>query len=501
MKGKKLLSGLVISAMSLSLIAPINFIQAEDKKEIATLRWLAVGDGGAKSIEAGDRIIEEINNRLGINLVVERVPQDGQEKINLEMSSSTMPDLVTAGFGSTATQNWIDKQLLVPLNDYFDDNPVLKEQLEGELAWTSNEDDNLFYGMPFITQYNVANTCLTFRGDWLDKFNLTYPKNFEEVEAIFDKFTNEDPDGNGQKDTYGITMQKPTGDWSWVFAGFGIEHGDYMLDEEGKVIPAFEHPYYKEALEWIKKIYDAGYVDKEFVLNDIKSMEEKFFQGKAGSLNAPLFRHVSRIENSLKELNPDARIEYGSAPEGPHGHGNSAQGKNGLFTAITTSCAHPEKAAAFINFMISDEGKELVRLGIEGVHYTKDGDKIVYNEEERAKDSFSPNGWAHPLAWGNFFWPLESNYLPETEPNRDRALESIKFATQDQRPNLIKRKTREETEYGKELGDIYESHFMSILNGEVSIEDGLANLSSEWRAAGGDEVIEAAQKAYEEQNS
>lgn len=35
--------------------------------------------------------------------------------------------------------------------------------------------------------------------------------------------------------------------------------------------------------------------------------------------------------------------------------------------------------------MLSKDGRDLLELGIEGVHYSKQGDKITYNEEERAK--------------------------------------------------------------------------------------------------------------------
>ena len=138
------------------------------------------------------------------------------------------------------------------------------------------------------------------------------------------------------------------------------------------------------------------------MLNDQSKKEEKFYQGKSGAMLAPLFRHVTRHENSVKELYPDASISYGLPPEGPSGaRGLNKQGKNGMMTCITTACKNQDKAAAFIDFMVSKEGNDLLRLGIEGIHYTKDGDTIIFNEEERAKDAFADDGWAHALAWGS----------------------------------------------------------------------------------------------------
>ncbi|UVI30670.1 hypothetical protein [Paenibacillus spongiae] len=95
--------------------------------------------------------------------------------------------------------------------------------------------------------------------------------------------------------------------------------------------------------------------------------------------------------------------------------------KGGLFTAVTTSAKDPEKAARFIEFMLSDEGRELLQLGIEGIHYTKDGDRIIYLEEEREKGGFAGGGWS----WGSVVLPLMLHYLPQTEKT-DRAGEGIR---------------------------------------------------------------------------
>ncbi len=251
-------------------------------------------------------------------------------------------------------------------------------------------------------------------------------------------------------------------------------------------------------MTYIKELWDAGAIDPELMLNDMSKKEEKFYQGKAGMMPAPLFRHVTRHENSVRELFPDASICYDLSPAGPDGaRGLSKQGKSGMMTCITAACKNPDKAAAFVDFMVSEEGNNLLRLGIEGIHYTKDGDEIVFNEEERAKDAFSPNGWAHALAWGSFCWPLESNYIPVTDPNRERALHTVDLATQCQVPNLIKQKTQVEIENGAAVDDIYTQYFSDMLQGKLSIEEGVEQLSKSWRSQGGEEILEAVNAEYQ----
>ncbi len=492
--------GIRIAGLLLALVMLLSACAGTEKKaeEKPTLRWLTTGDTAAKPIEENDRIIQAIEDKLGIDLVIEVVPEGSVEKVNVAMASGTLPDIVTGAFGTSATQGWIKDGMVIALDQYLDAAPALKKRLLEDYAW--DLVDGKHYGVPFITQFKSANALVVLRQDWLDKLNLKYPTTLEEMKQVLMAFTKNDPDGDGKDNTYGYTAVKPSGNGSpfeWVFFGYGIPYADYSLDKDGNVIPFFEDPAYVEAMKYIKELWDNGVIDPEIMLNTNPKKEEKFYQGKSGAMLAALFRHVNRIESSLKQLYPEASIAYGMAPKGPEGKfGLSKQGKSGMYTCVTSSCKAPEKAVALIDFLLSEEGTNLVRLGIEGVHYTKEGDKLVMNEEERAKDAFSPNGWAHALAWGVFFWPLESNYLPETEPARDRALESVELATACQVKNLISTKTPLEVKNGGMLSDIEVQYFSDMLQGKIGIEEGVKKLSEEWRKQGGDELLKEINEIY-----
>ncbi len=56
------------------------------------------------------------------------------------------------------------------------------------------------------------------RQDWLDKFGLEIPQTMDELLTVIDKFTNEDPDGDGENNTYGIggcRFSKCIWRWLW----------------------------------------------------------------------------------------------------------------------------------------------------------------------------------------------------------------------------------------------------------------------------------------------
>ncbi|MEG0741106.1 MAG: extracellular solute-binding protein [Clostridia bacterium] len=461
------------------------------------IRWLSTGDAAAKAIEDGDRIIAAIDEKFGIDLTAQYVPENNVEKVNVAMASGDFPDIVTGYYGTSATQSWIDNSMVIPLNSYMDKYPNLKAWLES-YSWSAI--DGVYYGLPFITQYAVANALISMRKDWLDNLGLAYPTNLDEMKAVLTAFTTGDPDKNGQADTYGITGIKPIGNFNWAFYAYGRQYSDYGLNADGQIIPWFEDACFIPGMTYLKELWDVGVIDKEFVLNDQSKMEEKFYQGKVGAVPFPLYRNLTRHETNLKTIFPEASMVYGLPPVGPDGvsFGLNPQGRTGMMTCITAACKEPEKAIAFLDFMVSPEGNDLVRLGIPGVHYTKNADgTITYNMEERTKDSFADNGWAHPLAWGSLYWPLESSYMPETELNRERALETVALATQAQKPALVNRKTSLEIENGSALDDIYNQYFVDILQGKYTVEDGAKRLSEEWRSQGGEELLVELNTVYQ----
>ena len=285
--------------------------------------------------------------------------------------------------------------------------------------------------------------------------------------------------------------------FDFIFYAFGCPYADYSLDNSGNVIPNFEHDSFKEGMKYIKKLWDENLIEKEFTLNDVQSMENKFFQSKFGVVPEWLFRNYNRIQTSLQSVNPDGKLGFMDPPEGLDGKkGMRGQSRGGIITSITNACKNPEKASKFIEFLVSPEGRDLLQLGIEGTHYTKQDGKIIYNEDERAKDQFSPNGWAHPLAWVSVIAPIDAKYLPETEPQRQKALESVDVATRNIVPNLIPVNVDSQVELGSVLGDIFDQYFIEMLTGKIDIDKGVDELSKKWRQQGGDKVLQEASELY-----
>lgn len=505
--GKRLFGSAIALAMFLSVFtaacggseeaAPNGAEDSPGKSEEPyELTFLGNADAGAKTLKENDRIVQEINKRLNIKLKVKLVPQYEWDKVNVAIASGDLPDVVTINYPSDSVLQWIKEGIVIPLTPYLKQMPTVQHKIENGLKWSSV--DGNYYGYPFVT-LDIDNYNLAYRQDWMDKLGIAPPRTLDDFYNVLKAFTTKDPDGNGKDDTYGMSPSNTARQFNFVFFGFGMPYSDWALDAQGNVIPKHEHPSFKQGIEYLRKLYGEKLIDPEFVLNDANIMKQKFYQSKAGVIDTPLFRNLDIIESSLKKVVPSGKVGFYEAPSGPGGRGLGSVPKGGIFTAITKGSKNPAKAAQFIEFMVSPEGRDLLQLGIEGVHYTKENGKLVYNLEERAKDNFSDNGWSHPLAWGSFAWPLSENYLPETEPQRDRAIETVVVSSKHKRPNLIYSTTKEELEHGSVVTEIYNQYFMEMMVGKIDIDTGIAEMSKKWRQQGGEQILKSVNEAYKTQ--
>lgn len=132
---------------------------------------------------------------------------------------------------------------------------------------------------------------LIIRQDWLDKLNLKAPTTMEEFEAVCKAFTEQDPDGNGKKDTYGFTY---AGDGlyntGWVAdpvmlfsANSGEMYpGTWQKDESGKLQYGSTNEGNKKTLEKMADWHKKGYLFQEAAATGAWDAMTQFTEGKAG---------------------------------------------------------------------------------------------------------------------------------------------------------------------------------------------------------------------------
>ena len=122
---------------------------------------------------------------------------------------------------------------------------------------------------------------LSYRKDWAEKVGITEdPKTIEDVYEMLYKFTYEDPDGNGVDDTYGMEMTKYTGPFDIVQTWFGCGNG--WVEQDGQLVPVHQTAEYKEAIDWLKKVYDDGLMSPDWVTIDTSEWSNGCKKGQNG---------------------------------------------------------------------------------------------------------------------------------------------------------------------------------------------------------------------------
>jgi len=273
-----------------------KYFEGESLNDNVLTRW-GVDNIGIKietSLLGGDAA--QYNNKLRLALT-------GSEKLpNVVPVYDTMlmNDLIQSGRVKEITEdisNYMPERLKEIYKQYPTTfNPVIQ--------------DGKVYGMP-ISPVLTEGQVILIRQDWLDNLGLQAPTTIEEFEQVIAAFTNDDPDGNNKKDTYGFTFSgKDSYNTGWVsdpvmifsaFTGKNIPSSWQIDEESGKLVYGSVDEGNREALATLRDWYAQGYLNKELATQGAWDAISDFAEGKAGIIvGRPwLYGSVKAVEENI----------------------------------------------------------------------------------------------------------------------------------------------------------------------------------------------------------
>ncbi len=227
----------------------------------------------------------------------------------------------------------------------------------------------------------IGRNGLGYRKDWAEKLGLSEPKTVEDVYNMAKAFREQDPDGNGVKDTYGIALSKYTGPFDIMQTWFGAGNG--WVEEEGNLVPVHQTKEYMEALTWLRKMYEEDLVYKDWAVRDSSTWSDSVKNGECG-IFVDVLDSSRRIwdyfvTNEVKAVTGDGLASMGFvgaiAKDKSSEHKTLAtSGYNGFFV-ITKAAAKTkedvEKCLHFLDKMCDDEMLVLADYGLEGIDWEK----------------------------------------------------------------------------------------------------------------------------------
>lgn len=378
--------------------------------------------------------------------------------------------------------------------------------------------DGKFYGIPVVSSTNIYRIPVVYRQDWLDRLGLKVPETLSEFETVMYAFANHDPDGNGKKDTYGLSNEG----LNVVFGAFGqivFAEQLYFGERDHHLVIGALEPEMKEALTYLHKWYKDGIIDPEFITGEnkggYKHLSHAFINGRIGMTSMGNYYHwiqagdykvindkgeevpVEAAFNALELSinNPNARIVFGQPFIGPDGkRGSKAYGMLMNFTAIgANAAAEPgkmEKILQVLDYVSAnpdqDEYMSMI-YGVKGKHWEWMGnsreDIVIlapFDKIDNYKNVIGSSiGMAIPSK------PLGRREQWASTLGLDQY--GISNAMEASTPALIKN--------SPELIKLKNKAYISIITGDKPV-DYFDTFVKEFMAAGGEQVLQEANDWY-----
>lgn len=384
------------------------------KLEVAQISW-------GTTPPADDFMKKALDEKLNVSLEMTLVGDQGdyENQINVRAASNNLPDLFMVT-GKPQLQKLVESGSLLDLSEYLDKMPEY-QSFTGEDVLKKGRIGGKQYALPKAGQ--ALSYTYWIRKDWLDRLNLPVPTTVDELFDVAKAFTEQDPDGNGKPDTFGLSGTNFDA-FEPIFGAYGITN---IMDTSqfyvrgGKVANTFYQPEMKEALTAIKRFLDAGVVDPEVVNNKGTMAKDKAFQGKVGIIHTEWAQMMKPADvEAWKGANPDAEWVQLPPPAGPDGQkfGKSINigASGGLWVVPKRLENEPEKlnkVLELFNYTSTPEGNRLVQFGIENTHYTLDGDKVTITDKGREEASFT--------------WLYQFSGRPETEYLKTKFADLVEY--------------------------------------------------------------------------
>ncbi|WP_100407326.1 extracellular solute-binding protein [Bacillus solitudinis] len=465
------------------------------------------------------RVVQHYQDKFNVKFDMWNLDhQNIHEVLNLKFAAGEIPDYMADGVTINNLPLLVDQGVLLGF-----DEEVIKEYMPNVYEKATELEPNWLnyakvgdkiYGLPEMRDVYKYRTTIVWRGDWLENVGITKtPETLEEFEEALYKIAHEDPDGNGKKDTYGLSLSGIPA----IFGAFGYVTGygahdwqDWFWQErDGKLVNGSVQPEIKEALALLNKWYKDGVLDPEFITGENMggywADSHAFINGKIGFTGhgqyyhwtGPLTDHPEDKGGSnyaeLLKVNPEAAksLVHGPPPVGPNGEQalyapNMIAGKIIAFGAPLEQ--EPDKFGKILQILDETSGTTKENYvealwGIEGEMWTEKGpgQRVPTPEYEDVKDS-----GASKFAIDFALWDV-SELGNEWAAEHDYDVGAVR--------NQLVTALPSESKYRAELTKIRNEAYISIITGDKPV-DYFDEFVEKWNSLGGEQVTDEANEWY-----
>ncbi|SDC13146.1 putative aldouronate transport system substrate-binding protein [Paenibacillus sp. UNCCL117] len=434
------------------------------------------------------------------NMRVDRT--NWKDQLNVRLVANELPD-VWLLWGLADVRAYSQQGLLaeLPVDEIKKNMPSLAEFIDKNQpdAWNDGLVNGKSYGIPITNLEGVIPLNPFYNQGWLKAAGYDQPPTtLQQFEDVIYKFRNNDPDGNGKKDTYGLTAfgkANIADSLQYVFGAFQTHPTYWVKDQKGELNYGMVTAQSREAFRYLNKWFKDGVLDPEFLTSDGK--KEEFVNKRVGvsSDNWSNFRPSGKIGQAAAKNG--VTLVAGKALEGPYGPGKLAGwGLTGNYMGMGVDAGKDPKKRAkiyeILNSFYSDKESFLAsQFGQEGVHYTMQNGVPTYTEAFKDNKKRISEGLGNyygllsrkSKAFEPFSFPAEELALREQLSQGVEVLYNVKFNI-----NALQKYP--------DITNIEKEYFIKFITGEVDLDKGFDQFVETWKKAGGEEITAEVNATY-----
>lgn len=366
--------------------------------------------------KATSPVYAELKKTLGFDIDAENGSGSGwQTALSLRQADNNLPDVfLTNGpadpeFFNKLLKNddilcisdWVSEEHYPNLYNYLQQFSYMRSNVsffDGKMWFipsTWHNEKSLFVRQDWIENLNgkldeilvkegVVSSASEITNEIREQWKFKLPEDLLEFYRLARAFTLYDPDNNGVNDTVGYMSESNKDMDGWIFNAFGAGWNQWVKDADGNYTLSMVTDGAKYASDFIARLIKEGYMSVDSLTADNGTKQDKFMSGKAGMMYAHNWLNqfvgglMTLYKCTLEEAT--AKIAMIDPPKGENGVGGGCGTEGwwqGFCINANMSKARIRKCLDMYEYLLSDEGYELMQYGVKDVHWKEENGKKV----------------------------------------------------------------------------------------------------------------------------